>query len=369
MVTVKEKPQRVQIDSIGSELFDVKHDALLIETAASVGYEQMQRFLQEKYISEPPHVWVGGRDGGIQKLGRTRSVHAFDLAQTYGVIRNRLVQAVPTGQTIEVHKPQEGNHLPLHGYIQPDLFDLVAMEATLQGALAACDGNPHGREVSRARPHMQRLLSGDTFQKERVGDYLHSTAKNRPQEDDVIGAVIILWTVIDRQPRILVQEETMPKPHFDKNAGDMSLLAEGRRPFEPIGDLLRRTVREEIGWGTNTMILNKHPIGYYHFSDHDRLPGGGWIAAVEAQVDPIVVLTTPVGSQDGETRNHMWVPPDVFFEKFPARGAMLGIVGDWMRGDRDKVSPATPGRHDTQVIFEQGNNGNSGSVIIQSRNI
>ena len=147
--------QRVRIDSVSSEFFHVERDEHKIETAALAGYQQMQRFLQTQFISEHPCAWTGGRDGGMKKLGRTTSVHAFDLAQTQGAIRNRFTQAILGGLTIEAHKPQKDNHLPLYEYIQPDLFDLVAMEASIQGALAACKDNPRGREVDRARFHIQ----------------------------------------------------------------------------------------------------------------------------------------------------------------------------------------------------------------------
>lgn len=357
---------RIQIDSVGREFFGVQKDVNKIETAGVVGYEQMQRFLQSTYISEPPQVWVGGRSGGVEQIGRSSSVSAYDLAQTYGSIRSRLKYAIQTGQSIEVRDSTDNTHMPSYRRIAPDIFDLVALQATLEGASAACVDAPRGREVDRAALHLQKLLLGETFQKSKTAEYFHSRAVGKPSEASLIGAVIVLWTVIGGEPRILVQEETVEKPQFDKQPGDMSPLAEGRQPGEPIELLLRRMIREEIGWGPNTLIVSKHPIGFYRFPGYQNIPGG-WIVGLEAQVDPLMALTRPVGSQDGETKNHMWVRPEDYFGKFPARGAMIGIVGDWMRGDRDKVSKTTPGRHDTQVAFEQGHNGTSGSIIIKPR--
>ncbi len=354
-----EQQSFVPVENIRREALPGREDVGRVEDAWGIGDAQMTRFLTaDGPHAEFPTAWVGGRDGRGYRLGRTMCYHPFDLVQTWGAIRNRVHAALLNDQSVEV-RGKRGQE-----YVVPDLFDLVAMQATLEGALSAVQDHPDGNEAYRARVHLERLLAGERFHKESGRGLLISDAPNRPDEEKLVGAVVLLWSLIDGQPRILMQEEENAKPHFDKQQGDMSLLAEGRRPFEPIGGLIRRMVGEEIGWGTNTMLVDPHPLGYYRFKRHPQLPQGGWICALEARVDPFVVATSSMHATDGETHNHMWISPDTIVKEVPLRGAMLGVVSDWLEGRRDVVASASPGRHAGKTVFEFSADGVTGFVNV-----
>ncbi len=70
-----------------------------------------------------------------------------------------------------------------------------------------------------------------------------------------------------------------------------------------------------------------------------------WIKAVSAYVDWQAVHARPLGPEDGESKGLYWVDPKVFLADMPVRGAMLGIVSDWVAGRRNVVAKTSPGRH------------------------
>lgn len=356
-----ELDQKIQIDHVARSLIRVEYDKTCLDTATQSGYEQAMSFLKSAGpIAAFPMMWLGGRERGLQKVGRTMCYNAFDFVQTLGTRRNGLVDAILQGKLIEM-RAATGRY----EYMEPDLFDLVAMQALLEGAHSACQDRTNGRLSTQARIRLERLLAGNGFRKETKGEFLQSHAIGKPREEDLIGAVLLLHTKLGGKSRILVMEETLTKPQFDKYPGDMSLPAESRKPFEPIPGLIRRLLQEELGWKsdtTNTLAISRTPIGYYRF----RAGGSGtprpWIVAMEARVDPYIVWTQPATALDNETRNYIWVDPEDFLVHYPTRGAMVGIVNDWMNGMIDTVDRASPGRHDSVVIFDHSGDGITGSV-------
>ncbi len=174
-----------------------------------------------------------------------------------------------------------------------------------------------------------------------------------PADEQIIGCVLLLHTIIDHQPYLYITRETMAKQHFWKEPGDWSPIAGGRNlPVsgvrESVAQAIVREVWEEAGLTPEQYDVGRR-IGWYFFpNDGNHL----WITAYEGFVPPHIVFDRDLGPLDGETEAPRFVTPETYLKALPVRGAMGGIVADWYAGKTGVVAQATPGVHDRNVVFE-----------------
>lgn len=150
------------------------------------------------------------------------------------------------------------------------------------------------------------------------------------EERKIIGVAAL---ILSEDGKVLVIEETVDKPQFDKEAGDISIPAETIKERETEFEALIRLLEEEVGVREGMVCDPKDDwIGDYQLRKGTGYWGRVYLINFQGSSESHLRFK----AKDREVVNHRWINPEDI-RQMPRRAGALEILEDFKAGRRGVI--------------------------------